>query len=351
MLKPNHTMTWIITVLLCAILTSPAQAELAFDIGIGYMWGNTTMESGNIPWGHGTAYYMDGNDNPTTVYPRTRIEFPLDVYLSSIKVAYRNDNWLAKALLAKDVNDPRSKAKDEEYAVAYWDSTEGEGQWYYITVNGATVPDVEQKLDVEIDALMFDVSCLYKLYSYQARSSFECFFGMGYAQRDFDYSGEVRDVTTADYIGEWTYTQTGSPSIDYTVKYSIPYLALELSGQTENISAGFNFGYSPFVKAKDSQDNYLGRIAGPYSADGDCDGYAYMAGLNIRYDLTPHWSINALFDYLTIRTNGEQTTTCFAGEAAAGTGHELSWTDDVWENDEKLTSEQYRFLLSTGYRF
>lgn len=354
MLKHIHAIFYIIAVLLCVAFSSPARAEFELDAGLGYMWGNNTMESGNIPWGHGTAYYYAGDDK-TLVFPRTRIEFPLDVYVGSINAEYRSGNWVAKASLTMNINDPRSRAKDEEMAVAYWDSSEE--HWYYKTYSGPGMEsfstDVVQDVDVKLDAVLFNAKCLYRLFSYQAASpsSFDCFFGIGYEQRDFDYSGDVREITKADYIEEWTYAQSGPAGIDYTLKYTIPYLELAASGESEDIFVEARFGYSPFVTAEDSQDNYLGRFAGPYSADGDSDGYAYLAGLKMGYNLTPHWSINALFDYLKIRTDGEQTTTCAAGVAAAGTDHELTWPDDVWENDEEITSEQYILTLGVGYRF
>lgn len=351
----KHFTTVIIVALFCVLFSSPVRAEFEFTAGIGHIWGDNTMESGNIPWGHGTASYMD-NGAPTLVFPRTRIEFPLDVYMGSISAGYSSDNWVANASLKFNINDPQSRAKDEELAVAYWDSSAG--HWWYNTYYGSGVQeayatDVVQNLDVDLDALIFNAEGLYRFYASRATapSSFECFFGIGYEQRDFEYSGEVRSITVADDINDWSYTQDRASGIDYTIRYSIPYLVLAASGESENIFAQARFGYSPLTTAKDSQANYLGRFAGPYNADGDCDGSAYLAGLEMRFDLTPHWSINYVFDYLKIRTKGTQITTCAAGSAATGTAHELTWPEDVWKNDEEISSVQYTLTLGAGYRF
>jgi hypothetical protein len=339
-----------------------AQAAFEINAGLGHLWGTTTMESGNIPWGKGSNFYVVSDEDPThvQVYPRTSIDFPLDAFLASIEASYTIGNLGLKASVRTNLNDPKSKAIDNEMAVVYWD--EEENGWYYRVYSGGGqtyASDVEQQLDTELDAMMYEVRCRYAFYASHPMASSNsnawwAYIGLGLDKRDYEFEGEVRRVSTAYFIGdkEWYYPQDGTPRIDYEVHYTIPYLELAGKGVRDNLSVDASVGFSPLVRVKDKQDNHLGRLAGPYTAEGDCKGVAYKASILANYSFTAQWSLGLAFDYLKVRTEGEQDTVCQAGSTAIGGGAvERTWPDDAWENDEKIYSEQYQLMLNLGFHF
>jgi len=354
--------------LLCTcifVVTLPcfaAQAAFEINAGLGHLWGTTTMESGNIPWGHGSTFYVVSDEDPThvMVFPRTSIDFPLDVFLASIDASYTAGNWGLKAAIRTNLHDPNTKAVDNEMAVVYWD--EEENGWFYRVYSGGGQTysaDVEQHLETELEAMIYEVKCRYAFYASQPAAAAQpnalwAYIGLGLDKRDYEFEGEVRRVSTADFIGsrEWFYPQDGTPWIDYEVHYTIPYLELACKGIRDNLSVDASLGFSPLAMVEDKQDNHLGRIAGPYTAEGDCKGVAYKASVQASYGFTAQWSLGLAFDYLKVRTDGDQETTCQAGRTAIGGGiDERTWPEDSWENDEKIYSEQYQLMLNLGYHF
>lgn len=336
-----------------------AQAAFEINAGLGHLWGSTTMESGNIPWGQGTAVYYVDNEK-VLIYPRTSIDFPLDVFLASIDASYTIGNLGLKASVRTNLNDPNTKAIDNEMAVGYWD--EEENGWYYRVYSGGGQTysaDVEQQLETELDAMIYEVRCRYAFYASQPIASSKsnawwAYIGLGLDKRDYEFKGEVRRVSTADFIGdkEWYYPQDGTPWIDYEVHYTIPFLELAGRGVRDNLSVDASVGYSPLVRVEDKQDNHLGRMAGPFTAEGDCKGVAYKAGLQASYGFTEQWSLGLAFDYLKVRTDGDQETVLQAGSTAIGGGAvEWTWPNDSWKNDEKIYSEQYQLMLNLGFHF
>jgi hypothetical protein len=344
------------------VITFPynaAQAAFEINAGLGHLWGSTTMESGNIPWGQGTTvYYVD--DEKVLIYPRTSIRFPLDVFLASLDASLSADNWDLKATIRTNLHDPNTKAVDNEMAVGYWDE-ERNGWYYRVWSNGGQTysSDVEQKLETELDAMLYEVRCRYAFHASQSMeasrsNAWWAYIGLGLDKRDYEFEARVDSVSTAYFIGdnEWSYPQEGTPWINYEVHYTIPYLELAGKGVRDNLYVEASMGYSPLVRVEDKQDNHLGRMAGPYSADGDCTGVAYKGSLQVSYGFTAHWSLGLAFDYLKVRTDGDQETTCEAGSTAIGGGiDEWTWPEDTWENDEKIYSEQYQLMLNLGFHF
>lgn len=335
-----------------------AQAAFEINAGLGHLWGSTTMESGNIPWGQGTANYSV-DDKKVLIYPRTSIDFPLDVYLASIDASYTIGNFGLKAAVRTNLNDPNNKGIDNEMAVGYWDE-DLNGWYYHVWSNGGQTysADVEQQLQTELEAMIYEVKLRYAFYSSPSAAASQAnalwaYIGLGLDKRDYEFETTVDSVSTADFIGdnEWSYPQEGTPWIDYEVHYTIPYLELAARGVRDNLSVDASLGYSPLVRVEDEQDNHLGRIAGPYTADGNCKGVAYKAGVMVNYGFAAQWSLGLAFDYLKVITDGDQETTCAAGSTAIGGGIDWTWPEDTWENDEKIYSEQYQLMLNLGYHF
>ena len=334
-------------------LSSPALAALFMDFGLEYSQGTTNMESGNIPWGMGMAYYLDGNDHPTLISPRTRIELPLNVTMAVIGAGFETKAWQVQAAVKTNLHDPSQKGEEEEFAVIFQDDA---GAWWYQTLNGSVTPDVEARLDAELDAWVVDAKVRYAFYSYfpdpiEQNDWTKCYVGLGFEHQQFSYHCQTKSFTKASLIGEWSYSPNGPLWMDYDVVYTIPYLELALAGRYHHISTVLSFGYSPRTWATDSQTNYLGRIAGPFSADGDCKGTTILAGLQVGYEINRHWLAQIGFDYRKINTDGDQDVVCAAGTMATGIGPALSWPAESWSNDEEITSEQTAFGLQLAYRF
>lgn len=334
-------------VCMTALLCRPAQAEFEISPGINYTFGAITVSRSQIPqsgfpWvpSEGSAY-----SDISEVDPYNEIKFPLDIAMASLDLQYRNNDWELSVSYQHNINDPTKRIQGDEYGPESWTAEDG---WSAV----GNVTGVTTWSHTDLDAWIIDAKFRYTFYStaHSADSetwSTNLFIGLGYSFKQYEYDGSLStvDSTVGDY---WRYAES-DPGIDYKTKLSIPYFELGGSGSHNNISVEAGFGYSPIVNIKDTQDNRLMRIPGPFTADGDCKGRAFMAGMQISYYFTQHWALKTALDYTDIRAEGTQTTHQSSGYIT--TPAFVSWAETTFDNAEEITSQQTSISLKIDYQF
>jgi len=338
---------------LMLLLVSHAHARVEFEIspGAGYLTGDNTYEIGNVPaeldpWGR------------QPYFPISRLEFLLGVPIATLDARVTVDRWTLSGGARINIGDRAGNMRDYDWGMPFWDDDGEEGPgWYVWEITDGTntwyALDVESKNKSTVDVLLWEVEAAYELFSHKYRDAFDVasqgvvrgYFGVGYEHRAFEYECELIRQWSPSGIPGFDAVGDGTVGLTYDVTYSIPYAEFTLEGETANVGMSFSAGYSPYVTARD-EDVHLARRPGPIYAEGECTGNALKARANLRYNITPHWSVGVLLDYLYLRTSGEQDNAIYAG---ADDG--ISWDDSFWATDEKITSRQAYFTLDVRYRF
>jgi len=213
--------------------------------------------------------------------------------------------------------------------------------------------DIESKSESEVDALIWEAEIAYEFFShvyhdpygFSDKGTIRGYIGLGYERREYDYECRLLRQWSPSGIPGYDFVGDGVVALTYEVGYSIPYAELALVDTRDRLTVALSAGFSPLVTARD-EDVHLIRTPGPIYAKGKCTGNALKGRASVSYDITGHWSVGVLADYLYIRTSGEQDNTIHAG--ADGITY---WDDESWTTDEKITSRQAYFLLNVRYRF
>ncbi len=340
-------------VALFLLLGSPAHARVEFEVspGIGYLTGDNTYEIGDVPaeldpWGR------------EPYFPISRLEFLLGVPIATLDARVTVDRWTLSGGARINICDRAGNMRDYDWGMPFWDDDGDEGPgWYVWEITDGThswyALDVESKSESTVDVLFWEAEVAYELFSRAYRDAFDGssqgtvrgYFGAGYEHRAFEYECELIRQWSPSGIPGYDVTGDGTVGLTYDVSYSIPYVEIALEGVSRNAGMSLSAGFSPHVTARD-EDVHLARRPGPIYAEGECTGNALKARANIRYDITPHWSVGLLMDYLYLRTSGEQDNAIYAG-----TGDGTTWDDEFWTTDEKIVSRQAYFTLDVRYRF
>lgn len=337
-----------------------AHAGAGFDIspGVGYLTGDSTYAIGNVPPG------LDpwGRD---PYFPISELKFPLGVYLATLDARMTIGIVEISGGIKRNITDKAGHMRDYDWGVPFWDAGGDEGPGWYVNKweNGTNewyMLDIQSASKSELDVTIWNAkfACLLfnhrynqqyrdmvdrKIYHHSGELSVS--LGVGYEVRSFDYENKLIRQWSPSGIPGYDYTGDGSVGITYDVDYSIPYIELGVANRGEKIDFDMGFGYSAYVRAKD-KDVHLARIPGPIYAKGDCDGQAYKFNAGLQYNFTPQWYLKGAFDYLYIRTHGEQFNYILAGTSD---GH--PWDSDEWITDERIISRQSFFSVNAGYRF
>jgi len=193
--------------------------------------------------------------------------------------------------------------------------------------------DCYTESDAEFTGLVFDIN-----YAYHFNMNNNWTLGpmIGYKHMDFNF-----DIY--GYSGTyWTTPVSGTGKVlEYDVHYNLPYIGLSsnlLFGKKDQFQLNFTFGYSPWAEVKDSDDHLLRYKL----SEGDCDGHAYLANINIDWNFYSNWTLGLRAEYVNIDTSGKQHQSWYDGPYA-GT------TIDV--NDNKITSSYWSAMFSISYAF
>lgn len=316
----------LVYVLLCAFVIGsvgvPAYAERPkFDLtlGLGMLSGDTTYQIGgtfDTPSGGGEIHF-----------PLSELEFPLDVYMASVKGSMEfAEKWKVSASVKKNITSDAGKMKDSDWGV-FFEDPPGSGTWWY----DPNSLDIYSESDAELDALITDINLRYRFYE---KSNWSFIAGLGYLRQNFDYECSLIEQWSPSGLSGYDYTGTGEVGLTYEVTYNIPYMQI---GTQFKIKDKFrleaSLGYSPIVNVED-EDHHLLRSK---VSKGDCDGDAFLLSLEGRYDFLKHWFLTLQLDYMTIDTDGKQKQYSY-GE----------WTATI---DQEIESEQIFAALAVGYAF
>jgi hypothetical protein len=338
----------------------PVQAKVEFEIspGIGYLTGDTTYAIGDIPpgqdpWGRGPYF------------PVSELKFPLEVGLATLDAKITIDKLSISGGIRRNITDNAGNMRDYDWGIPFWDEdgehgpgwyvnvwTDGTHEWYFL--------DIESKSKSEVDVMAWEAKVDYRIFSYHYdykysdlfdgstdhyKGDVRGFFGIGYEKRSFKYDCSLIRQWSPSGIPNQDFVGDGSTSITYDVDYSIPYAEFEVADTRGKLSIGMSVGYSPFVQAKD-EDDHLIRVPGPIYSKGDCTGHALKYAADVQYDVTPHWAVKFVFDYLYIRAFGDSDSVIYAGSSG-----DRSWDSAAWTIDERIVSRESYMTLNISYRF
>jgi len=320
--------------------------------------GDSTYAIGDIPaeldpWGR------------EPYFPISKLKFPLGVYLATVDAKMTVGILEISGGVKKNITDQAGHMRDYDWGIPYWDDAGDEGPGWYVNMwENSTgewyMLDVESTSKSEVDVTIWNAKIASRLFAYRYdqkyrdmmdrktrhyKGELSASLGIGYEVRSFDYETELIRQWSPSGIEGFDYTGDGSVGITYDVEYSIPYIELELANRGEKIDFEMGLGYSAYVRAKD-KDTHLLRVPGPIYAKGDCDGQAYKLKAGLQYNFTPRWFVKGVFDYLYIRTHGEQVNNIYAGTSD---GH--SWDSESWVTNEKINSKQSFLAVNIGCRF
>lgn len=286
-------------------------------VGHGQLFGDTTYQIG------GTVTYPD--DSPDELhFPISELEFPLDVYMASLKgsIGFAK-RWKVSASAKKNITDDAGKMKDSDWGVPFEDPP-GSGDWWWY---GPKSLDVYSESDAELDALILDINLRYMFFK-------RFFVGLGYIHQNFDYECSLIRQWSPSGLSGYDYTGTGGVDLTYEVTYSIPYFEVVYMGKaSDNITVELSLGYSPIVNVEDEDQHLLRSKVNK----GDCDGTAILCSLEGRYDFTKNWFMTLGLDYKNIETDGKSEASFFG----------------VYDHtiDLEIESKQVYAALMAGYAF
>ena len=205
----------------------------------------------------------------------------------------------------------------------------------WIDGDGHSGLDIYSESKIKLRANIIDVNLIYNFWIIKQLSIGPM---LGYKYLKFEY--DVSDVNQVGY-GPWNPDYTGAVSgkvLDYEVTYRIPYFGLSsdvLLGK--NFQANIKVGYAPGTATKDRDDHILRYKL----SEGDTNGYAGFANINVNWNFLPHWFLRVGGEYMKIHTTGTQHQSFYAGP----------YVGQTYDVDDSITSEQWLFSGMVTYRF
>ncbi|MBN1637318.1 MAG: omptin family outer membrane protease [Deltaproteobacteria bacterium] len=296
--------------------------QVDFSLGAGRLSGDTTYQIGG-------DISIAGGESGEVHFPISELEFPINVYMAcaDFKLVF-SDSFEFTAGVKKSITEDAGKMKDSDWGY-YW--LEG--------LEGAEIDtlDVYSESDAELDALILEANLRYRLV---VKPTWSIAVGLGYIRDNFDY--DIKNIDqwypSDSYYGlDLGHDYISGLGLTYEIKYDIPYVELSADATFKNFNMLLSLGYSPYVQAEDDDGHLLRRDPGPIFAEGECDGNAYLASLQGKYNFMKHFFMMLDLSYMKINTEGEQDNFV-----------DGQW---VWTTDEEIESEQIYIGLSLGYSF
>lgn len=279
--------------------------------------------------GHTTSAIGGDFSSPSgsglTWFPVSKLEFPLDIGMNIVKFGITTDDGLVVGLdVKKNANSKAGKMKRSD-----WPDSPSSLDVYSESDSGldVTVYDLSFKVKKDVNALNVkkDVGVLMAGVG----------FGIRYQEFDYQVGNTVEQYPSTP--GQGTKTTNGLTRT-YNVQYIIPYISLSIHKPlSQQWLIGVDFGYSPFVQAK---DKYHQLVDNPSTvSNGTTEGSMYSGLFFTRFIITKWAYIEGKLSYMAINTSGTQT------QRYEGSGE---WIVDI---GTEITSEQYNFGLSYSVIF
>ena len=266
--------------------------------------------------------------------PLSELKWPLDVWMATVGVGADLGNFSLSGEVSHSLTSDAGDMEDSDWGIFFLDSG---GNPFFRTDS----KDIFSTSETDLTALTFDLRARYWALR---KEGWSLGVGAGFLYENFDF--EASNVNQYSPTAVPVYGLPFDPyeatvsglGITYEVTHTIPFIEVAAAGRLgERVSVEASLGYSPIAMAEDTDDHVLRSKL----SKGDCDGTAFMAGIDARFDITERWFAGAGFDYISISTDGTQTQNFYAGENVGL----------VLTIDQEITSSQTYFFLEAGYSF
>lgn len=317
-------------ILICSFLvfsTNSALAGVDFSVGGGYLAGNSQYQIG------GHTVNADGSVE-NIHFPLSELDFTLDSYIVKGQVDLDfAKKWGLMFNAETNMTDYSGKMEDSDWGV--WEGSP------------VSQLDIYSESDTEMEMFAFEGKLTYQLYQgYYGENAlnpaignsdiiFSYTVGLGYKYQKIDFDVYNLDQWYPSAPSE-AHEYVNGLVLTYEAEYQIPYLELGMEmSAAEKFELGLSIAYAPFVSFKDEDQHLLRDKVN--IADHGWDGEALMVNLNMRYYLYKDWYLQADFEAMKIKSEG-QSKSYFGG---------------VWDHtiDHEIVSHQYRSYLMLGYSF
>lgn len=286
-----------IIIILNFFCVSVLHAQSSFSVGVERLEGFSQYEIGGFiqtPQGSGYVHF-----------PISRLKFPLDVEILALSFSRQLNSGLVELKFKQIQHSSRGTMEDSD--------------WLF----DPSLLDIYSESDSQADGSIF--SFMYQRPFVSNTDKLKKFFELGLISQKFEFeAGNTRQYEYIDLdqafnnqvrvpLSTPVYTSIQGPTITYTVKYTIPYVAFSGDYQISpksNLDA--RIGYSPMVSAKDD-DNHLLRSK---ISTGDMDGKAVFYELGLSFRSNDNDKLNINFSKMTIDTSGRQTQVDASGAFA-----------------------------------
>jgi outer membrane protease len=298
------------------VTTGQAKAEIM--VGVETWSGDNTYKIGYpIHWFDGVV--------ENGYFPFSKLEFPLDIYMATIKAnAEFQNTWLFNASIKKDISSPDDPLIDQDW----------------ITTSNPSRLDISSTSNIgEFEGYEFDFTAKYKFIQ---RDNWSLNAGAGYMYQNWQYTANLVNQYSPSGLAGYDYVGDGTPGIRYKLEYHIPYL--QVGGKIklgQQFSLESKLSYSPLVDAKDVDQHLLREKVN----NGDLDGDAWMFDIEGKYHFTDNWFMSASYDFKEMKTDGTMS---------AEFSSTYLYIYGVIPNHtvyEELESTQHSVALNLGYSF
>lgn len=285
---------------------------------IGYLNGDTT-------------YHISYYSGPSGI--ESELEFPLKTVMAGIAWIYRsersgrNAGFILNARWLTNLDNGTGKMKDSDWLTDDLDIVEV----------GSAHPgkDIYSESDIQLKATVIDLNVTLDS---KRKSKWHIMPIFGYKYQNFQF-----DVSNTYQVGYGPYAPgyTGfipGKTLDYEITYNIFYIAATSRiVSNDSFTADLKLGFSPYTKADDRDDHILRAKL----STANTDGYAYLAELNAKWNMSEYWWFNLRGEYLNISTTGQQFQYFYAGPDAGL----------AFSVDDKITSLQWFISAFLEHKF
>jgi outer membrane protease len=300
--------------------------EEGFVFGNGILDVDFGLQFGSINGDTTYRISFDGGES--------ELKFPLGAYLLGVNFGwgYRNEQkqeivrmelkWLT------NVSDGKGKMEDSDWI-------DDDASFLGIPGYNHSGLDIYSQSDLKLRAHIVNINVMYNVWLIK---NFSIGPMAGYRYQFFKYDVKnTNQVGYGEYAPYFTASVRGN-TLKYKITYHIPYIGLNsnlLLGKV--FKTNLSLGYTPWAFANDRDDHLLRYKL----SEGDTDGYAYIANLNVNLNFMTHLYLSIGGEYIRIHTTGTQDQSFYAGPY-------YGWTGEV---DDKITSEYWSIYEMITYRF
>lgn len=257
-------------VLMFFLLLTGLYAKSEINVGLEKMKGST-------------SYTIWGEDEGGW---KSLLEFPLEYDLLNLEYVYRADKFNLHLNYKQNLEKGTGTFEDSD--------------WIYSTKNSVAL---YSQSDIISDYKSFSTEISRTKKLKDSDSSIK--YGIGYKEQEIEFNAYGYNYPNSNSIGY-------EKSLEYSVKYMIPYVKLEfLSNENDKISFKTNLQFSPKIKGKDV-DNHI--LRNKLSTSSSQEGYSYEISEETTYNFSKDLALSFKGSYSFLKTEGKQKQEFYSGE-------------------------------------